>query len=249
MTDNIKRRTALITGAGQGIGAAIAYHFAEFGFNVAINDITEAAEVAQECRRCYGSQGSIEAECYPADVSNYSECERMVKSIKDKFGTIDVLVNNAGITRDGLLARMSEEQYDSVIAVNQKSVFNLTKLVGAVMLRQKSGSIINLSSVAGVHGNAGQFNYSASKAAVIGMTKSAAKEFASRGITVNAIAPGFIETSMTGKLTDEQQSAILGRIGMKRFGHPNDVAELAVFLANADYITGQTIEISGGMLI
>ncbi|MCL2754963.1 MAG: 3-oxoacyl-ACP reductase FabG, partial [Oscillospiraceae bacterium] len=186
---------------------------------------------------------------FAADVSDYGACEALVKAVKDKFGRIDVLVNNAGITRDGLLARMSEEQYDSVIRVNQKSVFNLTKLVGSLMVKQRSGRIINLSSVAGVHGNAGQFNYSASKAAVIGMTLSSAKEFASRGITVNAIAPGFVQTPMTDELTDEQKAAILSRIGMKRYGQPGEIAGLVSFLAGDDaaYITGQVIEISGGL--
>jgi 3-oxoacyl-[acyl-carrier protein] reductase len=222
-------KVALITGAGQGIGAAIAERLAKDGFTVAINDVKNAE--------------------FTADVSDYTACETLVKGVRDKYGSIDVLVNNAGITRDGLLARMSEEQYDSVIAVNQKSVFNLTKLVGVIMCKQKSGRIINLSSVAGVHGNAGQFNYSASKAAVIGMTKSAAKEFASRGICVNAIAPGFVQTPMTDKLTQEQQDAILSRIGMKRYAQPADIAALTAFLASdeAAYITGQVIEISGGL--
>ncbi|MCX7658312.1 MAG: SDR family oxidoreductase, partial [Oscillospiraceae bacterium] len=159
------------------------------------------------------------------------------------------LVNNAGITRDGLLVRMSEENYDMVIAVNQKSVFNMTKFAGAVMMKQRSGRIINVSSVAGLHGNAGQMNYSASKAAVIGMTKTAAKELGGRGITVNAIAPGFIKTPMTDALTDEQKKAVLDRIALKRYGTVEEIAELVSFLASdgAGYITGQTIEISGGL--
>ncbi|MCL1832203.1 MAG: beta-ketoacyl-ACP reductase [Oscillospiraceae bacterium] len=224
-------KTALVTGAGQGIGAAIVERLKADGFNVAVNDLKDVE--------------------FSADVSDYAACEALVKAVKDKYGSIDVLVNNAGITRDGLLARMSEEQYDSVIRVNQKSIFNLTKLAGGVMLRQKSGRIINLSSVAGVHGNAGQFNYSASKAAVIGMTKSAAKEFASRGICVNAIAPGFVETPMTAQLTEEQQAAILSRIGMKRYCQPEEIAGLVSFLAGEDskYITGQVIEISGGLTL
>jgi len=225
------KKTALITGAGQGIGAAIAARLEANGFNVAINDI-KGVEFA-------------------ADVSDYAACEALVKAVKEKHGTIDVLVNNAGITRDGLLARMSEEQYDSVIRVNQKSVFNLTKLVGSIMTKQRSGRIINLSSVAGVHGNAGQFNYSASKAAVIGMTLSAAKEFASRSITVNAIAPGFVQTPMTDELTEEQKAAILSRIGLKRYAQPEEIAALVAFLASDDaaYITGQVIEISGGLTL
>ena len=198
--------TALITGASQGIGAAIAQRLAKDGFNIAVNcfpsenDMKNAQDVAEKCR-AFG----IEAECFQADVSEYSQCETMVKAVKERFGSIDVLVNNAGITRDGLLARMSEENYDAVIKVNQKSVFNMMKLVGAVMMRQKSGSIISMSSVVGLYGQAGQFNYSASKAAVIGMTKSIAKELASRNVRANAIAPGFIKTPMTDVLTDEQK--------------------------------------------
>jgi len=224
-------KVALVTGASRGIGAKIAERLKKDGFEVAINDIKDAE--------------------YSADVSDYAACEELVKSIKEKFGRIDVLVNNAGITRDGLLVRMSESDYDSVIAVNQKSVFNLMKLVGAIMFKQKSGSIINLSSVAGVYGNAGQVNYSASKAAVIGMTKAAAKELAPRGITVNAIAPGFIETPMTDVLTEAQKAMILERIAMNRYGKPEEVAGLVSFLAGEDsrYITGQVIEISGGLSI
>lgn len=173
----------------------------------------------------------------------------MVKAIKDDFGSVDVLVNNAGITRDGLLARMSEENYDLVISVNQKSVFNMMRHVVPVMMKQRSGRIINMSSVAGLHGNAGQFNYSASKAAIIGMTKSAAKELGSRGINVNAIAPGFISTPMTDALSDEQKKAIFDMIAMKRYGSVEEIAGVASFLAGKDssYVTGQVIEISGGL--
>jgi len=239
-------KTALITGAGQGIGAAIALRLAKDGFNIAINDIGSADSVAKQCR-----EFGVKAECFPADVSDYASCENLVKTVRDCFGSIDVLVNNAGITRDGLMARMGEEQYDDVVRVNQKSVFNMMKLVGSVMIRQKSGRIVNLSSVAGVYGNAGQLNYSASKAAVIGMTKSAAKELGSRSITVNAIAPGFIQTPMTDALTDEQKTAVLNRIAMKRYGQPDEVAGLVSFLAGDDskYITGQVLEISGGLTI
>ena len=173
----------------------------------------------------------------------------MVKAVKERFGSIDVLVNNAGITRDGLLVRMSEENYDLVIAVNQKSVFNMTKFVGGVMMKQRSGRIINLSSVAGLHGNPGQMNYSASKAAIIGMTMSAAKEFGSRGINVNAVAPGFIQTPMTDALTDEQKKKILDMIAMRRSGQVEEIAGVVSFLAGKDssYVTGQVIEISGGL--
>jgi 3-oxoacyl-[acyl-carrier protein] reductase len=238
--------TAIITGAGRGIGAEIALRLASDGFNVALNDLNAEAlaETASKCR-----DFGVEAECYITDVSSHDECEAMIKSIKERFGTIDVLVNNAGITRDGLLARMGEESYDLVVAVNQKSVFNMMKHCCAVMMKQRSGRVINVSSVAGLHGNAGQFNYSASKAAVIGMTKSAAKEFGVRGITVNAIAPGFIQTPMTDALTDEQKQAILNLIAMKRYGTVDEVAGVVSFLAGKDagYITGQVIEISGGL--
>lgn len=243
-------KTAIITGSGRGIGAAIARRLAKDGFNIALNEATEesikdrGALIAEECRAM-----GVRAECYAADVSDYAQCEAMVKKIKEDFGTIDALVNNAGITRDGLLLRMSEENYDDVIRINQKSVFNMTKLVGAVMLRQKSGRIVNLASVAGLYGNPGQMNYSASKGAVIAMTKTAAKELGSRGINVNAVAPGFIKTPMTDKLTEEQRGAILGQIAMKRYGEPEEVASVVAFLCSDDaaYVTGQTIEISGGL--
>ncbi len=239
-------KTAIITGAGRGIGAAIARRLAKDGFNIAINELTPGSgdAVAEECR-AFG----VRAECYTADVSVHAQCEEMVKKVKADFGTIDVLVNNAGITRDGLLLKMAEENYDDVIRINQKSVFNMTKFVGAVMLRQKSGKIVNLASVAGLYGNPGQMNYSASKGAVIAMTKTAAKELGSRGINVNAVAPGFISTPMTDKLTDEQKSAILGQIAMKRYGTAEEVANTVAFLCSDDasYITGQIIEISGGL--
>ncbi|MDE7231216.1 MAG: 3-oxoacyl-[acyl-carrier-protein] reductase [Oscillospiraceae bacterium] len=243
-------KTAIITGAGRGIGAAIAKRLAKDGFNIAINEATQesiearGSLVAEECRAM-----GVKADCYAADVSDYAQCEEMVKRVKEDFGSIDVLVNNAGITRDGLLLRMAEENYDDVIRINQKSVFNMTKLVGAVMLRQKSGKIVNLASVAGLYGNPGQMNYAASKGAVIAMTKTAAKELGSRGINVNAVAPGFIKTPMTDKLTDEQKAAILGQIAMRRYGEPEEIAGVVAFLCSDDasYITGQTIEISGGL--
>ncbi|MCM1334047.1 MAG: 3-oxoacyl-[acyl-carrier-protein] reductase [Bacteroides sp.] len=238
--------TAIITGSGQGIGAAVARRLAKDGFNIAVNDLNEenGRRTARECKAL-----GVKAAYFKADVSKLAECEEMVKAVKAEFGTIDVLVNNAGITRDGLLARMSEENYDLVIAVNQKSVFNMMKTVGAVMMKQRSGRVINLSSVAGLHGNAGQFNYSASKAAIIGMTKSAAKELGSRGINVNAVAPGFIRTPMTDALTDAQKEAILGAIAMKRYGEVDEIAGVISFLAGKDasYVTGQVIEISGGL--
>ena len=188
---------------------------------------------------------------FPANVADYAQCEEMVKAVKKQFGSIDALVNNAGITKDGLLLRMSEEQYDAVIAVNQKSVFNMMKLVGAVMLRQQHGRVVSLASVAGLYGNPGQMNYSASKAAIIGMTKTAAKELGSRGITVNAVAPGFIKTPMTDALTDEQRDKMLGLVAMGRYGQQEEIASVVSFLCSDDasYVTGQVIEISGGLMM
>lgn len=241
-------KTALITGSSRGIGAAIALRLAKDGFNIALNDLNEGMfennSIADDIR-AFG----VEAEIFCADVSKYGDCEEMVKAVKERFGTIDALINNAGITRDGLMARMSEEQYDTVIAVNQKSVFNMMKLAGNVMIRQKHGKIVNLASVAGLYGNPGQINYSASKAAIIGMTKTAAKELGSRSINVNAVAPGFIKTPMTDKLTEEQRAKMLEAIAMKRYGEVEEIAGVVSFLCSEDssYVTGQTIEISGGL--
>lgn len=241
-------KTAVITGSSRGIGAAIALRLAKDGYNIALNDLNEGMfennSIAEDIKAL-----GVEAEIFCADVSNYGQCEEMVKAVKERFGTIDVLINNAGITRDGLMARMPEEQYDTVIAVNQKSVFNMMKLAGNVMIRQKQGKIVNLASVAGLYGNPGQINYSASKAAIIGMTKTAAKELGSRNINVNAVAPGFISTPMTDKLTDEQKAKMLEAIAMKRYGTVDEIAGVVSFLCSEDasYVTGQTIEISGGL--
>lgn len=240
--------TAIITGSARGIGAAIALRLAEDGFDIALNDVSEKSFENNDIMDKIRAKG-VKCEKFIADVSNNGQVEIMVKAVKELFGSIDVLVNNAGITRDGLLARMSEENYDLVIAVNQKSVYNMMRYVAPIMMKQRSGRIINMSSVAGLHGNAGQFNYSASKAAIIGMTKSASKELGSRGITVNAIAPGFISTPMTDQLSDEQKKAILELIAMKRYGNVDEIAGVASFLAGKDssYVTGQVIEISGGL--
>ena len=240
--------TALITGSARGIGAAIALRLAKDGYDIALNDISEKSFENNDIVEQIKAQG-VKCEVFICDVSNFEQVEKTVKDVKDTFGSIDVLVNNAGITRDGLLARMSEEQYDTVIAVNQKSVFNMCRFAGAVMMRQKSGRIINLASVAGLYGNPGQMNYSATKAAIIGMTKTVAKELGSRGITCNAVAPGFIKTPMTDKLTDEQKNAMLGQIAMKRFGEVDDIAGVVSFLASKDaaYVTGQVIQVDGGM--
>lgn len=241
-------KTAIITGSARGIGAAIALRLAKDGYNIALNDISEAMFENNDIMDKIKALG-VECEKYICDVSSHAQCEAMVKEVKERFGTIDCLVNNAGITRDGLMARMPEEQYDLVIAVNQKSVFNMTKFVGNVMMRQRSGHIINLASVAGLYGNPGQINYSASKAAIIGMTKTVAKELGSRNVTCNAVAPGFIHTPMTDKLTDDQKAAMLAQIAMKRYGEPEEIASVVSFLASEDssYVTGQVIEISGGI--
>lgn len=242
--------TAIITGASQGIGACIAKRLAKDGFDVAVNhypsdsDKEKALAVAEECR-AFG----VKAECYAADVSKFDQCEEMVKQIKADFGSIDALVNNAGITKDGLLARMKESDYDAVIAVNQKSVYNMMKFVCGVMMKQRSGKIVNVASVAGLYGNPGQVNYSASKAAIIGMTKTVAKEFGSRNINCNAVAPGLIRTPMTDVLSDELKAKMLDAVALKRFGEPEEIASVVSFLVsdNASYITGQVIEISGGL--
>jgi 3-oxoacyl-[acyl-carrier protein] reductase len=244
--------TALITGASQGIGACIAKRLAKDGYNIALNhfpsenDKANAEKVAEECR-AFG----VEVKLFAANVAVYSDCEAMTKAVKEEFGSVDALVNNAGITKDGLMVRMSEEQYDAVIAVNQKSVFNMMKLCGAIMMRQKHGKIVNLASVAGLWGNPGQINYSASKGAVISMTKTIAKELGSRGINVNAVAPGFIKTPMTDALTEEQKNKMLELVAMKRYGNPEEIASVVSFLCSEDasYVTGQTIEISGGLMM
>lgn len=243
---------ALVTGASQGIGAAIALRLAKEGYTVAVHSSNrqesrqKAERIAQQCREL-----GAEAACFAADVSDYAQCDALIKDVKAAYGRLDVLVNNAGITRDNLLLRMSEEQYDAVIASNQKSVYMLMKLAGSIMLRQKSGRIINMASVAGLYGNMGQCNYSASKGAVIAMTRTAAKELGARGITVNAIAPGFIETPMTDSMTDQQKEAILSRITLGRAGTPGDVAAAVAFLAGegGSYITGQVLEVSGGIVM
>lgn len=242
--------TALVTGASQGIGACIAKRLAKDGFDIAVNhypsegDKVKAIEVAEECRAL-----GVKAEIFAADVSKFEDCEAMVKAVKETFGSIEVLVNNAGITKDKLLARMSEDEYDAVIAVNQKSIFNMLKNVCSVMLKQKFGRIVNVSSVAGLYGNPGQINYSASKAAVIGMTKTIAKEYGKKNITCNAVAPGLIRTPMTDVLSDEIKAKMLEAVALKRYGEPEEIASVVSFLVSEDasYVTGQVIEISGGL--
>jgi 3-oxoacyl-[acyl-carrier protein] reductase len=241
-------KVALITGASRGIGKAIAEKFAEQGANVAFTYASseEKANALATSLEAYG----VKAKAYKSDASNYESAHQLVDAVVAEFGTIDVLINNAGITRDGLLMRMSEEQWDEVIQTNLKSVFNLTKASMKTMLKARSGSIINMSSVVGVKGNAGQANYAASKAGILGFTKSVALEIGSRNVRCNAVAPGFIETEMTGALDEAVVQQWRDAIPLKRGGSPEDVANLCLFLGSdlSTYITGQTINVDGGML-
>ena len=245
-------KTVIITGGTRGIGAAIAKTFAKKGYNVAITCQSQNSfeshgkDVVAQCLS-YG----VDADCYVTNVANFQQCEELIKKVVVRFGTIDVLINNAGITDDTLLVRMKEEQFDRVIDTNLKGAFNMIRHVSPLMWKKKSGRIINIGSIVGLHGNPGQFNYCASKAGVIGMTKSAAKELGVKGITVNAIAPGFISTQMTDSLPDKIKDMMITAIPLKKFGRPQDVAYTALFLASdsANYITGQVIEVDGGMII
>lgn len=236
-------KTVIVTGAAKGIGKAIALKFAENGANIVLN---YRSSVSDDLISEIESKG---VKCFPfkADVSVSEQAAELINAAVSEFKTIDVLVNNAGINKDTLIMRMSDSDFDSVINVNLKSTFNTIKYISKFMLKQKSGSIINMSSVVGISGNIGQANYAASKAGIIGLTKSVAKEFASRGITCNAIAPGFILTEMTESLSEKVKEAALGEIPLKRFGLPEEVASLALFLAQNNYITGQVISIDGGM--
>ena len=242
-------KIALITGASRGIGAQIAKSFAAEGALSIINyqgSREKAEAVADEIRAAKG-----QARTYQCNVSDYTACGEMIQELIREYGRIDILVNNAGITRDGLLMRMSEEDFDAVIHTNLKGAFNTIRHMSRYFLKQKSGKIINISSVSGLIGNAGQANYSASKAGVIGLTKSVARELASRGVHVNAIAPGFIATDMTDAMSKEAKENMTESIPLKRMGEPKDVADMAVFLASAksDYITGQVFAVDGGMTI
>ncbi len=241
-------KTALVTGASRGIGRVIALKLAENGANVAFTDLF-ADENLESLEKEIAAMG-LKAKGYASDASSFEKSQETVASVIKEFGSIDILVNNAGITRDGLLMRMDEKQWDMVIDINLKSVFNLTKGVIMTMMKQRSGSIINMSSVVGVKGNAGQTNYSASKAGILGFTKSVALELGSRNIRCNAIAPGFIETEMTAKLDEATVKEWRKTIPLRRGGTPEDVANACVFLAseNSSYITGQTLNVDGGML-
>ena len=240
-------KTALITGAGRGIGRAIALCFAHEGCNIAFTDIALSEQVlATEAELC---ALGVRAKAYAADAADYEQTQQIVEQVLADFGGIDILINNAGITRDGLLLRMTEQQWDDVIRVNLKSAFNYTHAVAPVMLRARKGSIVSLSSVVGIGGNPGQANYAASKAGIIALMKSTAKELGARGIRANAIAPGYIDTDMTQALPQEVRDSFVARIPLRRPGSPDEVAQVALFLASdqSSYVSGQVIAIDGAM--
>ncbi|NLM20764.1 MAG: 3-oxoacyl-[acyl-carrier-protein] reductase [Peptococcaceae bacterium] len=243
----LKDKTALVTGASRGIGRAIALALAKEGAAIVINYVSNrslAEEVVREIEKTGGKALAI-----GADVSNFEEAGALVAKAKEVFGSVDILVNNAGVTKDGLIMRMTEEDFDRVLEVNLKGAFNCCRHVVPLMVKQRSGRIINITSIVGLVGNAGQANYAASKAGLVGLTKSLAKEIGSRGITVNAVAPGFIETDMTSGLTEKMKEAAKENIALKKLGTPADVANAVCFLASekAAYITGQVISVDGGM--
>lgn len=240
-------KTALVTGAARGIGKAIALKFAEEGANIAFTDLV--IDENGEATRAEIEAKGVKCVAYASNAADFAQTEEVVKQVHADFGSIDVLVNNAGITKDGLMMRMTEQQWDAVINVNLKSAFNFIHACTPVMMRQRSGSIINMASVVGVHGNAGQSNYAASKAGMIALAKSVAQEMGSRGIRANAIAPGFIETAMTAALPDEVRADWAKKIPLRRGGQPEDIANVAVFLASdlASYVSGQVIQVDGGM--
>ncbi len=244
----LEGKTAIITGASRGIGKGIARIFAEHGANVAFT-YSSSVEAANELEKELNALG-VKAKGYQSNAADYNQAQELAEEVVKEFGAIDVLINNAGITKDNLLMRISEEDFDKVIEVNLKSVFNMTKAVQRTMLKQRKGSIINMSSVVGVKGNAGQSNYAASKAGIIGFSKSIALELGSRNIRSNVIAPGFIETEMTGVLDEKIVQGWRDAIPLKRGGQPEDVANACVFLASdlSGYITGQVINVDGGML-
>lgn len=241
----MKDKTVIVTGGAKGIGKAIALKFAKEGANIVLNYRSTSPEEVKNEIEAMG----VKCLTVQADVSKAEEAKKLADCAIEEFGGIDVLVNNAGITRDTLLMRMSEEDFDAVINTNLKGCFNMMKAVTKIMMKQRKGSIINMSSVIGLAGNIGQVNYAASKAGVLGMTYSVAKELASRNITCNAIAPGMIATDMTDVLSDKNKEQILANIPLKRFGKPEEIAEAAFFLAKSEYITGQVITVDGGMVI
>lgn len=239
----LQGKTAIVTGGSRGIGAAIATRLASQGVNVAVIYAGNAAAAEQVCAQCRDSYG-VEARSYQCDVADYEATKETVAQIKRDYGTVHILVNNAGITRDGLAAMMRESDWDDVIATNLKGAFNMIRHCTAMFLRNKEGAIINISSVVGLTGNAGQCNYAASKAGLIGLTKSIAKELAPKGIRCNAIAPGFIATDMTG---NQMENPLLGMVPLGRMGTPEDIAEAVVYLADAGYVTGEVLRVDGGI--
>jgi 3-oxoacyl-[acyl-carrier protein] reductase len=245
----LDKKVALVTGGARGIGREIALKLASEGANVAFTDI-RLEGAADEVVNSIRAKG-VQATAIQSDVRNLTEAQNTVDAVVKEYQRIDILVNNAGITRDNLIMRMSEDEWDSVIAINLKGTFNFCKAASRQMLGQREGKIVNIASVVGVMGNAGQVNYSASKAGVIGLTKTLAKEFASRNIQVNAVAPGFIDTEMTQKLTPQQREALAGAIPMKRIAKPEEIASVVVFLASpaASYITGQVVNVDGGLVM
>ena len=240
----LEGKTALITGAARGIGKAIALKYASEGCNIAFTDLEINIDTEKEIAAL-----GVKAKSYASNAADFAQTEEVVKAVKEEFGSIDILVNNAGITKDGLMLRMTEQQWDAVIAVNLKSAFNFIHACVPVMMRQRGGSIINMASVVGVHGNAGQANYAASKAGLIALAKSIAQEMGPKGIRANAIAPGFIETAMTAQLPDAVREDWMKKIPLRRGGKPEDVADVALFLASdlSSYVSGQVIQIDGGM--
>ncbi len=239
----LKGKTAVVTGGSRGIGRAIAYKLASMGANIAVIYAGNAEAAETVCRRCAEETG-VKARAYQCDVADFTAVKETVTRIRADFGTVHILVNNAGITRDGLLAIMKEEDYDAVVDTNLKGAFNMIRHCTGLFIRNREGCIINITSVAGLMGNAGQCNYSASKAGLIGLTKAAARELAPKGIRCNAIAPGFIATDMTGSQTD---NPLLGTIPLGRMGEPEDVAEAAAYLATAKYVTGEVLRVDGGI--
>lgn len=244
----LEGKNAIITGASRGIGRGIATVFAEHGANVAFT-YSSSVEAAQNLEDKLTAMG-VKVKAYKSNAASFEEAQELIKKVKDDFSSIDILVNNAGITKDNLLMRMSEEDFDKVMEVNLKSIFNMTKAVQRTLLKQRSGSIINMSSVVGIKGNAGQANYAASKAGMIGFSKSIALELGSRNIRTNVVAPGFIETEMTDKLDEKTVQGWRDAIPLKRGGTPEDIAQACVFLGSdmSSYITGQVLQVNGGML-
>ncbi len=240
----LEGKTALITGAARGIGKAIALKYASEGCNIAFTDL----EINLDTEKEIAALG-VKAKSYASNAADFAQTEEVVKAVREEFGSIDILVNNAGITKDGLMLRMTEQQWDAVIAVNLKSAFNFIHACVPVMMRQRGGSIINMASVVGVHGNAGQANYAASKAGLIALAKSIAQEMGPKGIRANAIAPGFIETAMTAALPEEVRNEWKQKIPLRRGGQVEDIANVATFLASdlSSYVSGQVIQVDGGM--